>query len=120
MRGIIESESVWCTHYRRVNDPSELSHGVEVARDVLNKLASGADGRVRLFRGSGQIRRLRSRCRGRLFPLNVRHRCRCRVATERDVVRMAKMEEIASLTIEPFAHCAKGNQLIQFVSHLSR
>lgn len=29
--GIIESQSVWFTDYRHLNDPSELSHGVEVA-----------------------------------------------------------------------------------------
>ena len=49
LRGIVETESVWCTGYRHMNDPSELSHGVEVVHDVLNELATGADGRVRLF-----------------------------------------------------------------------
>jgi hypothetical protein len=32
-----------------MNDPSELSHGIEVAHDVLRELATGADRRVRLF-----------------------------------------------------------------------
>ena len=39
--GIIESQSVWFTDYRHLNDPSELSHGVEVAHDVLTALAQG-------------------------------------------------------------------------------
>ena len=49
LRGIIGTESVWCTDYRHMNDKSELSHGVEVAKDVLTRLATKADGRVRLF-----------------------------------------------------------------------
>lgn len=49
MGWIIESESVWFTDYRHLNDPSELSHGVEVAHDVLTALAERADKRVGLF-----------------------------------------------------------------------
>jgi hypothetical protein len=49
LRGIMESESVWCTDYRHMNDESELSHGVEVAKEALACLAAQADGRVRLF-----------------------------------------------------------------------
>jgi hypothetical protein len=49
LRGIIETESVWCTDYRHMNDPSELSHGVEVTHDVLTNVARGADDRVGLF-----------------------------------------------------------------------
>ena len=30
LRGIIGTESVWCTDYRYMNDKNELSHGVEV------------------------------------------------------------------------------------------
>jgi hypothetical protein len=47
--GIIESQSVWFTDYRHLNDPSELSHGVEVAHEVLATVAQGADPRVGLF-----------------------------------------------------------------------
>ncbi|MBV9378878.1 MAG: DUF2971 domain-containing protein [Alphaproteobacteria bacterium] len=47
--GIIESQSVWFTDYRHLNDPSELAHGVDVADDVLTALAHGADRRVGLF-----------------------------------------------------------------------
>jgi hypothetical protein len=49
LRGIIGTESVWCTDYRHMNDESELSHGVEVAQDVLARLAAEADDRVGLF-----------------------------------------------------------------------
>lgn len=49
LRGIIETESMWCTDYRYMNDPSELSHGVQIAHEVLTKLATEADGRVQLF-----------------------------------------------------------------------
>jgi hypothetical protein len=47
--GIIESESVWFTDYRHLNDPSELSHGVEVAQEVLHAVGQGADPRVGLL-----------------------------------------------------------------------
>jgi hypothetical protein len=46
---IIESQSVWFTEYRHLNDPSELSHGVEVAHEVLAAVARGADRRVGIF-----------------------------------------------------------------------
>jgi hypothetical protein len=49
LRGIIGSQSVWCTDYRHMNDPNELSHGAEVAKEVLAHLAIQADRRVRLF-----------------------------------------------------------------------
>jgi hypothetical protein len=49
--GIIESQSVWFTDYRHLNDPSELSHGVEVAHEVIDAFAKGADRRVGLFFG---------------------------------------------------------------------
>ena len=47
--GIIESQSVWFTDYRHLNDPSELSHGVEVAHEVLATVTQGADPRIGLF-----------------------------------------------------------------------
>lgn len=49
LHGIIGTESVWCTDYRHMNDENELSHGVEVAKSALARLATKADGRVRLF-----------------------------------------------------------------------
>jgi hypothetical protein len=49
LKGILESETIWFTDYRHLNDPSELIHGIRVAKDVIRMVAAGADGRVRLF-----------------------------------------------------------------------
>jgi hypothetical protein len=49
LKGILESGRVWFTDYRHLNDPSELTHGVDMAHDVARLLSAGADGRVRLF-----------------------------------------------------------------------
>jgi hypothetical protein len=49
LRGIIESQSVWFTDYRHLNDRSELSYGVEVAHEVLAAVAQVADERVGMF-----------------------------------------------------------------------
>src|SRR5215831_10019471 len=49
LKGIIESQTIWFTDYRHLNDPSELIHGIEMAHDVMRLAANGADGRVRLF-----------------------------------------------------------------------
>jgi hypothetical protein len=49
LKGILESGCVWFTDYRHLNDPSELTHGIEMAHSVAQRLATGADGRVRLF-----------------------------------------------------------------------
>ena len=48
IKGILESGQVWFTDYRHLNDPSELTHGIDMARDVARRLAP-ADGPVRLF-----------------------------------------------------------------------
>lgn len=49
LKGILECGRVWFTDYRHLNDPSELTHGIDMAHDVARELGSGADGRVRLF-----------------------------------------------------------------------
>jgi hypothetical protein len=49
LKGIIENQTIWFTDYRHLNDPSELVHGMEMARDVMRFVATGADGRLRLF-----------------------------------------------------------------------
>jgi len=49
LKGIIESETIWFTDYRHLNDPSELSYGVEMARDVMRLNAAGADDFGRMF-----------------------------------------------------------------------
>ena len=49
LKGIIESETIWFTNYRHLNDPSELIHGIDLAKDVSRALETGADKRVGLF-----------------------------------------------------------------------
>ena len=49
LKGIMESQTIWFTDYRHLNDPSELVHGLEVAHDVIRLLETGADKRVRYF-----------------------------------------------------------------------
>lgn len=49
LKGILEAGQIWFTDYRHLNDPSELTHGIDMARDVAQHIATGADGRVRLF-----------------------------------------------------------------------
>ena len=51
LKGILESETIWFTDYRHLNDPSELTHGMRTAHDVMRNIAADADGRVRLFLG---------------------------------------------------------------------
>src|SRR5208282_4143874 len=33
LKGMLESGRVWFTDYRRLNDPSELTHGIDMAHD---------------------------------------------------------------------------------------
>jgi len=49
LKGIFENQTIWFTDYRHLNDPSELVHGMEMARDVMHFVANGADGRLGLF-----------------------------------------------------------------------
>lgn len=35
LEGILKSEAVWLTDFRHMNDPSEISHGIELCRDVI-------------------------------------------------------------------------------------
>jgi hypothetical protein len=49
LKGILESESVWFTDYRHLNDPSEVIHGIDMSHDVIRDLKTGNDGRVGLF-----------------------------------------------------------------------
>ena len=50
LRGIFENEQIWFTDYRHLNDPSELLHGLEAARDVARRLRKpSADPRLQLF-----------------------------------------------------------------------
>ena len=49
LEGIIKSGEIWFTDYRHLNDPSELVHGIAMARDVARIIANGADSQVRLL-----------------------------------------------------------------------
>jgi Protein of unknown function (DUF2971) len=49
LRGIIQNECIWFTDFRHMNDPSEVIHGIDMARDVIRDVRTGADGRVDLF-----------------------------------------------------------------------
>ena len=49
LKGIIESQTIWFTDYRHLNDPSELSYGIEKARDLMRQAATGADVYGRAF-----------------------------------------------------------------------
>jgi hypothetical protein len=49
LKGIIESQTIWFTDYRHLNDPSELSYGIEKARDLMHQAATGADVYGRAF-----------------------------------------------------------------------
>jgi hypothetical protein len=49
LKGIIESQTIWFTDYRHLNDPSELSYGIEKARDLMRLKETGADNVGRAF-----------------------------------------------------------------------
>jgi hypothetical protein len=49
LQGIIENQAIWFTDYRHLNDPSELTHGIDMAHDVMRGIGNGADELVRSF-----------------------------------------------------------------------
>ena len=49
LKGIFESQQMWFTDYRFLNDPSELSHGMNMARDMLLDAETDLDGRACWF-----------------------------------------------------------------------
>ena len=49
LQGILESEAIWCTNYRHLNDPSEVRHGMARAQEVFEAAQKGIDGRAGLF-----------------------------------------------------------------------
>ena len=46
LKGIVESQSMWFTDFRHLNDPSEVYYGMERIHDVLRELERGADGHL--------------------------------------------------------------------------
>jgi hypothetical protein len=55
--GILSSQTIRLTDYRHMNDPSELRHGLEVARDAIRIAMNGADAAAIEF-----LRELRGWC----------------------------------------------------------
>lgn len=49
LKGIFDSQQMWFTDYRFLNDPSELSHGMDMACDMLLDAQSGLDNHACLF-----------------------------------------------------------------------
>ncbi|MGH7022223.1 MAG: DUF2971 domain-containing protein [Caulobacteraceae bacterium] len=49
LQGILESEAMWFTDYRHLNDPSEVRHGMARAQEVFEAAVEGTDGRAGLF-----------------------------------------------------------------------
>jgi hypothetical protein len=49
LKGIFETQQIWFSDYRHLNDPSEMRHGMDTAQSAFSDAQSGADGRVGLF-----------------------------------------------------------------------
>ena len=49
LKGILDSQQMWFTDYRFLNDPSELRHGMDMAHDMLRDAQTGSDKRVCYF-----------------------------------------------------------------------
>jgi Protein of unknown function (DUF2971) len=49
LTGILTGKAVWATDYRHLNDPSELKHGIERARELMAAMSLTLDGRACLF-----------------------------------------------------------------------
>lgn len=49
LKGIMDSGTIWYSHYRHLNDPSELFHGVDLTKSLIEELCEPRDGRVRML-----------------------------------------------------------------------
>lgn len=50
LHGIFETEVMWCTDYRYLNDPSEFRHGLDLARKIIDDANSeGLDPKQAIF-----------------------------------------------------------------------
>jgi Protein of unknown function (DUF2971) len=49
LRGIFESQTIWFTDYRHLNDPSELLHGLKFARDIARQYRETAHPEAQFF-----------------------------------------------------------------------
>jgi hypothetical protein len=49
LKGMLESGQIWFTDYRHLNDPSELTHGIDMAHKAARALFPSLDRRVVMF-----------------------------------------------------------------------
>jgi len=42
LKGIIEKQELWFTHYKHLNDKTELTFGIEIANDILTEIGTGS------------------------------------------------------------------------------
>jgi len=49
LEGIISTQQIWLTHYRHLNDPSELEFGMTIARKVLAEVGESYGPKVKIF-----------------------------------------------------------------------
>jgi hypothetical protein len=49
LQGIIGAQQIWFTHYRHLNDPSELEFGMSIARKVLTEFGESNGHKVKIF-----------------------------------------------------------------------
>ena len=40
LEGIIKNQQIWFTHYQHLNDPTEVTYGMEVASRVINEIGN--------------------------------------------------------------------------------
>src|SRR5262245_33669273 len=49
LKGIIESQQIWFTSHRYLNDPSEIIFGIGAAQEVIASVSAQRSGRVKIF-----------------------------------------------------------------------
>jgi len=49
MKGIISGDDLWLTHAQYCNDESELTHGLELTKRVIQQLSEGADAKRKAY-----------------------------------------------------------------------
>jgi hypothetical protein len=49
LEGIITARQIWFTHYRHLNDPTEMQFGMEVAKKVLAEVGTRLGPKIKLF-----------------------------------------------------------------------
>ena len=49
LTGMVQNEEIWFTRYTHLNDPGEITYGMEVATNLLKEIGEGSDPRIKLF-----------------------------------------------------------------------